>query len=77
MSIDTIKQLDDDEIEDIIYDEQEKYIVKEFGKKHAKNANYGWGVDGEGKNAVIQTKVYGIGNLTSRFVGDEVIHSLA
>ena len=60
--------------EEQIYDAQEKEIRKYCGKKAAKMANYGWGVDDLGKNLTVSTKVYGFGILTSYFSKKEIIH---
>lgn len=52
-----------DDLEERIYDLQEKWIEKRFGREAADMANYGSGVD-EGENHVtIETKVYGHGVL--------------
>ena len=49
--------------ESIAYDEQYELICKEFGKRAADNANYGWGVDGDENWTSLATKVYGHGVL--------------
>ena len=64
-------------LEDKIYNEQEKYIEEKFGKQEANIANYGWGVDGGETYITVETKVYGHGVLVSQ--GDlktgEITHS--
>lgn len=47
------------------YDEQYELIRKQYGKKKAEMANYGWGVAGDDTYASIATKVYGVGVLQS------------
>lgn len=54
-----------DKLEDKIYDAQERYIKREFGKEAADRANYGWFVDGDAKHIIVSTKVYRHGVLTS------------
>jgi hypothetical protein len=47
------------DIEDRAYDSQYEYIKKNYGKRRADQANYGWGVHEAEDEIVISTKVYG------------------
>ncbi len=60
----------DKELERLL-DEQAKEIEREYGKRAAKWANYGWGQD----DYSVCTKVYGARMaVTSYYVGKEVRH---
>jgi len=60
-----------------IQDSQHKWIKEEFNKKTADNANYGWSIDGSGKNASIGTKIYGKGVLTSYYRKGVIEHDFS
>lgn len=47
----------------LAFDEQTKYIKKNFGKRAADRANYGWGIGGDQHHTSVATKVYGHGVL--------------
>lgn len=55
-----------EQVEEQIYAEQQAYIEREFGKRAANVANYGWGVTDEDDIVIVSTKVYGHGVLTSQ-----------
>lgn len=73
------------ELEDRVYDEQYDEIKSAYGKKAAEMANYGSGVTelegvaGLPNGVYVQTKIYGIGVLTSEVrLGDKFIsHSFS
>ena len=50
-------------LEDRIYREQERIIRRDYGKRAADQANYGWGVDEDDGSIIVSTKVYGHGVL--------------
>jgi len=52
-------------LEDRIYNEQERIIRRDFGKRAADRANYGWGVDDGDEHLTVNTKVYGHGVFTT------------
>lgn len=45
-------------LEELLYAEQTERIGAEYGKRAAKNANYGWAVDGDDDFLTVSTKVY-------------------
>lgn len=45
-------------LERAIYDEQNKFIEKTYGKKAMENCNMGWGVDANDTEISVATKVY-------------------
>lgn len=49
-----------------VYDLQAEYICNEFGQEAMEKANYGNGVD----DGCVETKVYGVGKLTTHFNGN-------
>jgi hypothetical protein len=56
----------EERLEERVYNEQEKMIRESYGRRAAKMANYGWGVDGTDEYIYVETKVYGHGVLCSR-----------
>lgn len=60
--------------EDLLYGAQSSWIRRHYGEEAAENANYGWGVSGAGKGAVVETKVYGQGVLISHMEGRRIVH---
>lgn len=62
------------ELEDRIYEEQYDEIKSAYGKKAAEMANYGSGVTELENGVFVETKIYGIGKLTSEVhLGDKYI----
>ncbi len=47
------------DIEPNVHDQQYEYIKKNYSKKEAERANYGWGTDADERSVSVATKVYG------------------
>lgn len=64
-----------EKLEERAYAEQEDMIREMYGVEAADKANYGWGVDDDGDEISICTKVYGIGVLNT--VIDPCTHEIS
>jgi len=64
--------------EEKVYEEQHKLISKKYGKKFAREANYGWGVSADSTHLGVATKVYIVGKVlssTANYPSLEITHA--
>ncbi len=78
INVNTNREEWEEEILDEIQDEQHKIIEEKHGKEAAKQANYGWGIDGTEEMMSVATKVYASQTVivsTATFPSKNVTHT--